>query len=56
VWNVVYKNINNSEDYDSYGRRYVGKPWDSILRFRHIYGPGRPVDEFTIDYQESARN
>ena len=53
VWNIVFHSIKNAVDRDGWtARAEVGYPWDSILRFRHIYRLDSPVDEFSTAYKD----
>jgi hypothetical protein len=48
IWNIVHSRITDAVIRDSWGGpRHVGKPWESILRFRHVFSLHRPVDEFS---------
>jgi hypothetical protein len=51
IWNIVFQSVTEATERDFHSREAeVGEPWESILRFRHIYRLHRPVDEFSTGY------
>lgn len=51
LWGLTFESINRCSMRQEFGPDIVGKPWDSILQYRHVYRLHLPADEFTTKYK-----
>lgn len=50
LWHIVYGSMEGAVVPSTYNRRArIGRPWDAILKHRHVFKNHRPSDEFDND-------